>query len=386
MDYHVFKKSRIVGGKKIHKWYYYYRQNGKQIQKVCKNCTNRSMAESYIRTLPSLDARPVAYNTKIKTIAKNMFLPGSEHVSRREQLGLSVVTETLQAMRGYIEQIVRKWGNYNITELKPKEIMSYLFTVNRSGSWKNSYLSAFSEIFQEAIWFDCAVVKPNFQTFVRHSKKADIFTTNEIEILFKKENFPSEMMYLFFLLCLSAGMRLGEIRAVKVKQLIFDQKIMIIDGFCKKNGDRTVYNKCGSVDKPKLRIVYLPDITLEKVQKWITDNALYADDYCFSQNGNPIRGEYARDVFYRALQKTGFIPRGKGIKRLAATDGRKLVPHSLRYTYISRMRREMSAEDLKNYTGHTSTAMVDYYSRRSLELLLQSLPKSGKQAANTLFL
>ena len=112
--------------------------------------------------------------------------------------------------------------------------MSYLFTVDRSGSWKNSYLSAFSEIFQEAIWFDCAVVKPNFQTFVRHSKKADIFTTNEIEILFKKENFPNEMMYLFFLLCLSAGMRLGEIRAVKVKQLIFDQKIMIIDGFCKK--------------------------------------------------------------------------------------------------------------------------------------------------------
>lgn len=153
-----------------------------------------------------------------------------------------------------------------------------------------------------------------------------------------------------------------------------------------KNGDRTVYNKCGSVDKPKLRIVYLPDITLEKLQRWIIDNTLYADDYCFSQNGNPIRGEYARDVFYRALQKIGFIPHGKGIRRLAPTDGRKLVPHSLRYTYISRMRREMSAEDLKNYTGHTSTAMVDYYSRRSLELLLQSLPKSGKQAANTLFL
>lgn len=384
MDYHVFKKSRIVGGKKIHKWYYYYWQNGKQIQKVCKDCTNRSMAESYICTLLSLDARSVAYNTKIKTIAKNMFLPGSEHISRHEQLGLSVTHETLQSMRGYIEQIVRKWGNYNITELKPKEIMSYLFTVDRSGSWKNSYLSAFSEIFQEAIWFDCAVVKPNFQTFVRHSKKADIFTTNEIEILFKKENFPNEMMYLFFLLCLSAGMRLGEIRAVKVKQLIFDQKIMIIDGFCKKNGDRTVYNKCGSVDKPKLRID-LPDITLEKLQRWITDNTLYADDYCFSQNGNPIRGEYARDVFYRALKKTGFIPHGKGIRRLAATDGRKLVPHSLRYTYISRMRREMSAKDLRNYTGHTSTAMVDYYSRRSLELLLQSLPKSGNQAANTLF-
>ena len=45
----------------------------------------------------------------------------------------------------------------------------------------------------------------------------------------------------------------------------------------------------------------------------------------------------------------------------------------------------MSAEDLKNYTGHTSTTMVDYYSRRSVELLLEGLPESGKRAANTLF-
>ena len=72
MDYHVFKKSRIVGGKKIHKWYYYYRQSGKQIQKVCKNCTNRSMAESYIRTLPSLDARPVVDNHAFDTYGYNM--------------------------------------------------------------------------------------------------------------------------------------------------------------------------------------------------------------------------------------------------------------------------------------------------------------------------
>ena len=50
MDYHVFKKPKIKNGKKIYKWYYYYTQNGKQIQKACKNCNNRSDAESYIRS------------------------------------------------------------------------------------------------------------------------------------------------------------------------------------------------------------------------------------------------------------------------------------------------------------------------------------------------
>ena len=383
MDYHVFKKPKIKNGKKIYKWYYYYTQNGKQIQKACKGCNNRSDAESYIRTLPPLNNKNM--NITVKDIAQTMFLTGSEHMSRRLQLGLSVSPETLHISRGYIERIIEKWGNYDILTLNPKEIMHYLFTVDRSGSWKNSYLSVFAEIFQEAIWFDCNIVKPCFRTFVRHSKKADILTTEELNALFKENNFPNEMMYLFFLLCLSAGMRLGEVRAVRVQQLVFSKKIIIINGFCKQNGERTGYNKTGSVDQPKFRIAYLPDDTVDKMQKWIDSCGLADDDFCFTQNGKPVRAEYAEKVFYRALQKIGLIPNGKGIKRLAPADGRKLVPHSLRYTYVSRMRRVMSAEDLKNYTGHTSTTMVDYYSRRSVELLLEGLPESGRRAANTLF-
>ena len=179
---------------------------------------------------------------------------------------------------------------------------------------------------------------------------------------------------------------MGEIRAVRTKQFIFDKEIIVIDGFCKQNGVRTVYNKTGSVDKPKFRLAFLPETTLSAMKDWIEANGLAEDDFCFTQNGKPVRSEYAEAVFYRLLQKTGLVPYGKGTKRLPASDGRRLIPHSLRYTYVSRMRRMMTAEDLKNYTGHTSTAMVDYYSRRSLELLLKSLPESGKQAANTIFI
>lgn len=384
MDYHVFKKPRIKNGKKIYKWYYYYVQDGKQIQKVCKNCLNRSDAESYIRTLPPLHY--LKNRITIRDIAQEMFLEGCDHVLRRKQLGLSVSKETLRISRGYIIKIIEKWGDVDILNLKEKDVLEYLFTVDRSGSWKNSYLSVFSEIFKEAIWFDLKIVPPNFNNFVRHSKKADIFSTDELQKLFKKENFPNEMMYLFFLLCLSAGMRLGEIRAVRTKQFIFDKEIIVIDGFCKQNGVRTVYNKTGSVDKPKFRLAFLPETTLSAMKDWIEANGLTEDDFCFTQNGKPVRSEYAEAVFYRLLQKTGLVPYGKGTKRLPAADGRRLIPHSLRYTYVSRMRRMMTAEDLKNYTGHTSTAMVDYYSRRSLELLLKSLPESGKQAANTIFI
>jgi integrase len=94
---------------------------------------------------------------------------------------------------------------------------------------------------------------------------------------------------MFFLLCLSGGLRLGEARGVRVKQIIFDRKVLIVDGFCKADGTRTAYNKKGSPENPKFRVVYLPDLTLGKIADWIKENSLEPDDYCFAlEKGRPI--------------------------------------------------------------------------------------------------
>ena len=56
MSYHCFKK-RVKGpaGKEVNRWYYYWiDETGKQHQKVCKGCRNRSEAENFTRTLPPL--------------------------------------------------------------------------------------------------------------------------------------------------------------------------------------------------------------------------------------------------------------------------------------------------------------------------------------------
>jgi len=50
--YRVFKKTKIIGGKRTFRWYYwFYGDNGKQIQKACKGCKNRNEAENYISRL-----------------------------------------------------------------------------------------------------------------------------------------------------------------------------------------------------------------------------------------------------------------------------------------------------------------------------------------------
>ncbi len=379
MDYHVFKKMRVTAkGKKKKFWYYYYFDNfGKQFQRVCKGCVTRAEAESFVRNLPSLSNQN---KTKIKDIAATMFLRGSKHFERRIQLGRSVDEKTMSSNRAYVLKIIDRWGDFDISSINPKNVLEYLFTIDRSGSWKNCYLTAFKEIYEESLWFGVKVNKPAFPSFSRNSKKADIFTTKELKLIFQKENFPNDKMFLFFLLCFTAGMRLGEVRAVRAKQFIFDKKILIIDGFCKQDGTRTVYNKKGSVEKPKLRKVLLPDFVLTLLSLWISSQNLSGDDFCFIQNGKPVRSEYAEAVFYKMLQKTGFVPTGKGKKHLPSADGRKLVPHSLRYTYVSRMLRVMSPEDLKSYTGYADVGMTDYYNRFSLELELEKMPSTGIKA------
>jgi integrase len=406
MDYHVFRKPvKGRNGRELRRWYYYWLDStGKQHQKVCKGCRNRSEAENYIRTLaPPPDTAPAApgNGATIAEIAENMYVPGSAHINRRTQLGKAVQTETLAECRRFIKVITGLWGDMPVRDLAVDHVMPYLFNVQKSGSWKNRFLEVLGEIYTEAAWYNCKVSKPAFQRFMLNYKKADIFTTEELERLFRPENFPGEMFYLFFLLCLSGGLRLGEVRAVRVKQIIFERKVLIVDGFCKMDGSRTLYNKKGSPDNPRFRIVYLPDLTLGKLAAWVRAEKLKEDDFCFTQEGRPIRPERAGRVFYKALQKTGMIPgptkriRAKsksstGRDRISQAhqkplDGRKLVPHSLRYTYVSRMRRELTAAELQPMTGHASVEMVDYYNRRVLDLALAALPDSAATAANTLF-
>jgi integrase len=286
-----------------------------------------------------------------------------------------------------------------LQDLGVDHIMTYLFNIQKSGSWKNRFMEVLGEIYTEAAWYNCKVTKPAFQRFSPNSKKADIFTTQELERLFRPENFPNEMFYLFFLLCLSGGLRLGEVRAIRVKQIIFDRKVLIVDGFCKPSGIRTIYNKKGTPDNPRLRVIYLPDHTIGKLEAWVAARDLQENDFCFTIAGQPVRQEAAERVFYQTLQKTGFIPyppkkkperRGEGWRRppqikQRPPDGRKLVPHSLRYTYVSRMRRELTAAELQPMTGHASVEMVDYYNRKVLDMILAALPQKGKAAADTLF-
>jgi integrase len=410
MEFHAFRKPKTLkNGKAVHRWYYYYIDcdTGKQIQKSCGvKVRNRQQAEDFIRRLPpppraaasvpavpsgDPHARPrrLASNPDmlVREIAENMFIPGGDHVSRRRQLKKSVSIETLKDKRVFMRYIIEAWGDRMLRSLELDEVMNYLFSVQRSASWKNQYICALNEVYQEGQFLGCKIYKPDFPSIGKELNKADIFTEAELERLFRRGNFSPEPFFLFFLCSLSGGLRLGEARAMKAKQIIFEKKAVIIDGFLKADGTRTVYNKCGSPEHPKLRVVPYPDLTLQLLEAYVTHNAIQPEDYVFTYNGAPVSPSLAETAFNRALIKAGITPdidtlKTRGVwkggrvqkKDGFIPDGRRLVPHSLRYTYITRMSLDVDAHNLIKVTGHDSTAMINYYNRKNLEMALAAIP------------
>jgi len=383
---------------RVHKWYYYfYTIEGKKVQKACKKCETKEEAEKYINNLP-LPANIKTGGCLIKDIAKDMFIEGSPHMERRRQLGKSTHPRTMKESRVYITHITQQWGDIELGNLLPETVMMYLFSAQKTGGWKNRLIQILNELYTEAKWYGCRVQKIKLDTFRSKPRKADALTPNEINRVFKIENFPSYQYYLLFMLCLAAGLRMGEARAVKARQIIFEKSLIIIDGFIQMDGSRSTYNKKGSPDNPKFRIVYLNSVILDLLDQWIKVNGFQADEMLFTKDNKPIRHEMIEHVFYKALQHADIIPkavprprnrRGEGRQKqikakIKCPDNRRLVPHSLRYTYVSMMLNHVTTTDLKLMTGHTSEVNVDYYHHKVLDMTVASMPAKLREATDAM--
>ena len=177
-----------------------------------------------------------------------------------------------------------------------------------------------------------------------------------------------------FLCIASCGLRIGEARALKVYQLLSNDKFLLINGFCLYNGVRTNYNKKGSAADKKIRVAPLPDDTYQLLKNYIEANKLSHDDFIFrSKTLNPLTQKYLENTFKKQTIKAGI-----------AVGNRKLVPHSLRYTYVTRMRRDLNVEQVQKIVGHTSIEMTEYYTRNLVDNMVASLSNTTK-AVNQLF-
>lgn len=357
------------------KWFYsYLNENGQRVKRTCKGCKTKKEAESFITKL-KIENKDTYL---IKNIAKDMYLNNSEHLKRLAMFGKVLTERTLNQKRSYIDLIIRRFGNYRINEINFAEIAKELILdTNHSASWKNGYLDSFTAIYDETAW-KCpkAIPRPKFQRFVRNSKKADIFSTEELISLFREENWKTKRDYVLFSTIISCGLRLGEARGLKLSQFIFDEKLLIVDGFCKNTGERTNFNKAGNTSDLKIRVVPLPDELIVLLKEFIAENQiLNKNNFIFTREDKKVvRQEYLEKTFKRAIKLAGI-----------KLENRKLVPHSLRYTYITRLRRFLPVDLVQQIAGHSNSKMTDYYTRFGVDEL-QVKVAGALEAVNKLFI
>lgn len=366
----IFQSTTICNGKTKTKWYYSYKDSvGKLHTRVCKDCITEEDANEYVSKLDFVSNEQYL----IKNIASTMFLPDSDNLNRLKDFGKKISEETRKSKLKFISYIIEAFGDCDIRELKISTVEQFLINDKKhSGSWKNSFLETFGTIYDETVWVcDKPVIKPKFNKFARNSKKADILSTEELNILFEDyRNWENYDVYLLFYLIASCGLRLSEARGLTVNQFMIKEQLLLVNGFCKYDGRKTNYNKKGSIEDRKLRVTPLPQNAIFKVIHFFYQKKIFGNDFLFTDsNGKPYAASHLRLELKHALQKCDI-----------KINGRKICPHSLRFTYVTRMRRGCSVEDVKKIVGHNSTQMTEYYTRFSIEEMKQSINETFDEA------
>lgn len=414
MERHLFKRNVVKDGKKQVRWYYwFFDSDGKQVKKSCgrngKPCLLKREAEAFLKELEEQDrkneeAANELKKLRLRDVAENMYSPESAFMRLSEERGRGITPQTMKLKSHYLKVFLGKFGDRAPGELGEAEIEDWLVSLDYSNSIKNQFLTIINEIYSECRRYKIVSQVPVVQAFRRKTKKKDIFSREELAMLFPKdfeklsdvwktrsatdlfEGVDGKMhsygivFGLMFMLMASTGMRPGEARAVQWEQI--KENGIFIDKMIDSNEEVQAHLKKGSADEPKFRAALIPARTLEFISLYREIRPADGGEFIFTYRGKPVGKSLQEKRFNVGLMNTGIcgekhISNGTDgkMKRAADKGGRNLTPHSLRFTYNTYTVNSnlLPGEVLRKMIGHNSAEMTDYYTRTDLDAELRGL-------------
>lgn len=374
---HLYQRTITHKGKKIKAWYYwYYDENGKQVRKSCgqngKPCLIKRDAQAYIDSIKDSDLLPQCSIT-FNDFCSGMFADGSKYLIKLHNKGTDFSTKTLRQKRNYMSIFLDKFGNYRITDVDYGFIDNWLLEFNRSNSWRNNFLSVINAIYNELYIYHVIDRIPLIERYKRiDTREKGILYEDEIKRLFpadfdclcdiwkygKDNNYETYTFATIIFTILSTGMRSGEIRALKQSQFIRPD-VILINAMMDADNNRVDHLKKGNTQNKKWRLAILPEKAVRMIDTMKGFDILHNTDYVFEYHGEQFNPYFLNRHFKKVLEKNGIDHKERNI-----------TIHSLRFTYNSMMRREISDKDLRKMVGHVSEQMTDYYDKaRAIEYL-----------------
>lgn len=387
---HLFQRTITRNGKKLKAWYYwFYDESGKQIRKSCgtngKPCLLKREAEVFIDNLNSTDPDIKKKIVIFNDYCKDFYSPDSFFVKKQEARGYKYQKNTLYGKNLYLDKFLSVFGEKDVREITTGEIERWLISLPYSASVKNHILTILDEIETELYSERLIDYMIHIKPFRRTTKEKGILTLTEIKRLFP-DNYEELIkiwrirsterendIYCFAVMVytlLSTGMRSSEIRALQWNQFVRPDAILI-NAMIDSNEERVNRLKKWSIENKRWRVTVLPDRTVRMINVLRLDKS--DDDYVFAYNGKPLTTWFLLDHFKSVLSKNGID-----------WKQRNITVHSLRFTYNTLMKGEISGDDLRLMVGHSSALMTEYYDKSKaidhLDELLQN-----KNTLNSVF-
>jgi integrase len=159
-------------------------------------------------------------------------------------------------------------------------------------------------------------------SFEIDEKEKGALTENEVKLLFPERwerIWPDRRAYVGALIAAHLSRRLGELLAIQVKHIDFDNKALII----KQAYDGRLHVINPTPKNKKTRTVALCDKVLAEIRLYIEETGITSESLLFAgdKEGLPVDKKYFPRHFRNALHLVGIN-----------TEGRSIVWHSLRHT------------------------------------------------------
>jgi integrase len=396
--YHLFQAPNGV-------YYYWFWAAEKQIKKSTKRKKLRGPdgAQEFVEALERRDAEAAALQpvrrVLFKEVAAPMFLSGAAHLARRAEHDDPIKEHTRRQHRRNLERLIAWFGDVPLDEITEDRIEDKLSGIveptaleteeetkdreairAKSSSWKNLHLYTLKIVFREAKRRRLVASLPALEPFKRRSRRQSTLTDEELDVLFpacpglleiiwrnqtpkSREYDPPGAGLMFgalFALAVSAGLRPGEARGAWLDQYLPDFKTFVVNRALDDQGVLGL-PKEGKEENPRIRVAPLPDKTLQ-ILDWYLKIRGKTPGYLFAYRVRPIGSGYLDDRWERGLAAAGI-----------STEGRRLTPHALRYTYNTRMKRRLPPDILRTIVGHLSEDMSERYDNPAIVQLIQDL-------------